>query len=528
MPTRTWALPVMLMMSFVLLLSSCSKSPKLAAFIPSDAATVTSINLNQLLDNADAKNIDDISFVKMARQELRNENPQIASIVDDIIADPTSTGLDLREDLILAVDKESNFIALAAMHKQSKFEDFVNDIASKNGIDISIEKKSGYKQFEVTGAKVAFNGDVAMFIIANHDDAMLAHLFDLKKSESMASNKMFANHWKNRGAIAVWMGMDKIIDLAELLNGYDIMAFSGLPEDYMDAVKNCNISCNLVFDKGAFRLAFETQGIDSKWMKEYKQDFNGDLVKYMPEKCLATLAYSCKMDKVVEMLAKSDEADIDVDETIAGGKSMRQLMKAFGGSLLVDMFDIVGSGDDIVPQFALALDLVDADAIRAVLDDAGMEKEGDIYKAPDFGFGNLMVCISDKALYITNSREAASKFSSGGYSNSMKGVASKVKKGNYFYADLNLGHYPASVTSLLPGNLSSLLSQWLDYTEVQSLSDTRGEWAIYLTEKKENSLLYTLRFIDKNLMELTNLTENLGTSNDDIDDYETDDYVFEF
>jgi hypothetical protein len=97
----------------------------------------------------------------------------------------------------------------------------------------------------------------------------------------------------------------------------------------------------------------------------------------------------------------------------------------------------------------------------------------------------------------------------------MKGIASKVKKGNYFYADLNLSHYPTSVTSLIPENIAQLLSQYLDHTEALMLNKNEGEWAIYLNEKKENSLLATLHFVDNNLMTFSNLAESFGGSSYD-------------
>lgn len=521
---------ILAMLALVMLLASCSKSPVTAAYIPSDALMVTNINVKQLLDRADAKNIDNISFVKLARQELRSENAQLSSLIDDIIANPTSTGLDLREDVVLFVTKSGDLAMIAPMHKESKFESFLNEMASKSGIHCTISKKEGFKSADLETATATFNGDVAIIPInAKNEELLAGNLYSLGKDNSMAKNKNFANHWKNRSEVGAWMDMNNLFALAEEFTGEDLTSTVGLPKEYIDELRKGSFSLNLFFDKGAIRIVTQVQGISDKIINEYKQDFNKDLVKYMPEKCLATIAFSYNMDKAVEMLENNGE--IDIDEPVANDKSLKQILPAFGGSVLLDLFDFGSDGSDITPLLALATDIKDAATVRELIDSFGLEKKGDNYIVPDLGLGELTISINDKALYITNSPEAATQFANGGYKESMKNVASQVKKGNYMYMDLNLAHYPANVTSLIPSNIVQMLSHFLEYTEVRSTSNTSAEWAIYISEKKENSLLATLHFIDNNLLELGNLAESLNSSSeypdysDEEDDYFIDDDV---
>ena len=158
-----------------------------------------------------------------------------------------------------------------------------------------------------------------------------------------------------------------------------------------------------------------------------------------------------------------------------------------------------------------------------MLAEAKAEKRGDIYQIPIDGIGlNLYVTINDKAIMLTNSAANAQKFVDGGYSKSMDGIASKVKKGQYFYADLNLSHYPVNVTSLIPDNVSTLLINSLDYTEAIVDSKYKSEWSIYLADKTENSLLALLHFVDNNFMLLTDLAEDLNDALGNNDSYYTD------
>ena len=504
------------MLAFVMLLASCSKGPKTASYIPNDAMVVVNLNVKQLLDKADAKNIDNISFVKLARQELRNENAQLSEILDDIIADPTSTGLDLREDILYFLNKDGDGALVISMHKESKFENFINDLATKNDISCDISKGDGYNNAELEVITIPFNKEVAIIPIkVDNPEKFADNIFNIDKDNTLAKSKNFNAHWKEHSEIGFWMDMNNLLTLVEEFESIEEL---GLPKDYVDGLRKSSFACNLVFDKGAIRFVTTMQGISDKLLKDYMQDFNSDLIKCMPEKCLAAFAFATPMERMVDMLANT--GTLDVDEPLANGMSYRDMAHALGGSFLLSLFDITTNENGIKPLLACAADIKDSKLVREILENSGFEKKGDMYVIPDFGIGEVMLCINDKAFLMTNSDEAASQFSAGSNKNGLKAIASNVKKGNYLYADLNLTHYPASVTDLIPDNLVQLLINYLDYTEAKILNDTKGEWAIYINEKKENSLLATLHFVDNNLMALANLAESLGGSSDIYDESE--------
>lgn len=504
------------MLAFVMVLASCSKGPKTAAYISDNAIMVVNVNVKQLLDKADAKNLDNISFVKLARQELRNENAQLSAFVDGIIADPLSTGLDLRDDIVLQISENGNPIMIVPMHKEAKFEKFLQELASKNGLQCNISKGDNYKMANMELITINYNGDVAIIPIDGETDAIAKELFNLEKDKSLAKNKNFNAFWKERSEIGAWMNLNNLFTLAEKFGGSDIWASSGLTQEMIDDMRKGSYACNLVFDKGAIRFVCKAQGLK---LDQYIQDFNGKLINYMPEKCLAAIAYSVKIEWISKMLQNSGEIDLEEKVTLNSDKTIKDMVNAFGGSILFSLFDITSNENGIQPMMALTADIKDANTMREIIEglakEIGIEKEGDMFIIPDFGIGKIMMCMNEKAMYVTNSTEAANQFSKGGYKDGMKGIASKVKKGNYFYADLNLSHYPTSVTSLIPENIAQLLSQYLDHTEALMLNKNDGEWAIYLNEKKENSLLATLHFVDNNLMTFSNLAESFGGSSYD-------------
>ena len=149
-----------------------------------------------------------------------------------------------------------------------------------------------------------------------------------------------------------------------------------------------------------------------------------------------------------------------------------------------------------------------------MLEDAGVEQRDGYFAIPDIGLGfGMYFAVKEKIVFSTNSEEAVQKFLAGDFGKGLKSdLASKAKKGNYYYMNLDLAAYPDAVRNLIPQNIASLLTQYLDYSELYMNSVSSGEWDIYIKDKKENSLLSTLHFVDNNLVELGKLTDSFGGS----------------
>nr|MCR5192949.1 DUF4836 family protein [Bacteroidales bacterium] len=493
--------------------------------IPDNAIGVIDVNLANVMKKVDVQNIDNVAFVKMARQELRKEDPRVSEIVDRMIKDPKSSGINLKNDMLFFIDEDQRMAIIAEVFKESKLESFLNECADLNKIKIRIDKYDGYKMADMEDFYVAYNNEVAIMIFDNRSVPYINTAMSLSKSSSLAANKNFNAYWKERKDVSAWMNFGSLIRFAEKYDDFaETLAESGLSTKYIDELKKGSVACNLDFDKGAIRFSVETQGIDSKIMKEYEQKFNSDLVKYMPEKSYLAFSYALKLNPIIDALAKDRDADVDVDEDVMAGMSIRQIVNSLGGSFVASIFDFVDNDQTgIMPLFAFAADIKDASLWRQLLDEARAEKKGDVYKISGDGFGfNLYVTLNDKAIMLTNSAANANKFVAGGYEKSMDGIVSKVKKGQYFYADLNISHYPVNVTTLIPDDVMTLLKQTLDYTEAIVDSKYKTEWSLYLADKSENSLLALIHFVDNNFMLLSDLAEDLNDALGNNDSYYTD------
>ena len=521
----------------VVTLASCSKGVDMGKYIPKDALYVLDFDMDELWDKADLDNIDQISFVKLGRQELRSENPQMADLVDAILKDPTSTGLNLKRDIAayFCYNSDIDGAVIATMHNKKKFEKFLNDFAKQNELTVKFEDKDGWRlattvsEFNVENY-VAFNGDVAMLLFSGNG---MDKVLSMKKDESLAGDKRFREYWKDRSEISMWMGMKEIVSIAEQ-NGTDVKGALGqiYGEEYWKAIENASIAGNVVFDKGVMRMVFTYQGISDKIMKQYMQKFEGDLVDYMPEKTYATMAVAYNLEETMKVLEANEEFDINLDEEAVDGVSVRDAVSAFGGSMLFSLFDLQVDNGSVMPMMALALDIKDADIVKKLLAEAGLTAvEENVYSLEGFFNFPIYVAMNKKAVFVTNSDAALEGFKKGGNKNAMKNVAKSVKAGNYIYADLDINHYPDGVKALIPENIVVLMSKYFDYTEIKVNGTKNGEWDLYIKDKKQNSLLSTLHFVDDNLVELGNLAGSIGGGSDypEVEDtlYVEEDWDFE-
>ena len=521
----------------VVTLASCSKGVDMGKYIPKDALYVLDFDMDELWDKADLDNIDQISFVKLGRQELRSENPWAADLVDAILKDPTATGLHLKRDIAayFCYNSDIDGAVIATMHNKKKFEEFLNDFAKQNELTVKFEDKDGWRlatmvsEFNVENY-VAFNGDVAMLLFSgNGMDKMLT----LKKDESLASDKRFREYWKNRSELSMWMGMKELMSIAGQ-NGEDVQGMLSqiYGEEYWKAIENASIAGNVVFDKGVMRMVFTYQGISSKIIDKYMQKFEGDLVDYMPEKTYAAIALAYNLKETMKVLEANRELDINLDEEAMEGVTVRDAVSAFGGSMLFSLFDLQVDNGSVMPMMALALDIKDADIVKKLLAEAGLTAvEENVYSLEGFFNFPIYVALNKKAVFVTNSDAALEGFKKGGNKNAMKNVAKSVKAGNYIYADLDINHYPDGVKALIPENIVVLMSKYFDYTEIKVNGTKNGEWDLYIKDKKQNSLLSTLHFVDDNLVELGNLAGSIGGGSDypEVEDtlYVEEDWDFE-
>ena len=504
----------------VLTLASCSKGPDYGELIPNDAIAVTALDLGTLWEKGDVDNIENLSFAKLGLQQLRSDDPQTAAIVDAILKDPRSTGLDLKGDVVayFSVDKDSDIAgaAMAGVQNRKKFEAFLDKVCESNDLKLSTEDRNGWRVATMEGDygvrnMVVFNNKSAVLLF---DEDMLDDLMELKHSSSLAASRNFRQYWKDRSEVSVWMNMESIMEMAGR-SGEDLRGAVGrmYGEEFWDEIEHSSVAANIVFDKGAMRAVMTYQGISAKTLKAYMQKFNGDLVDLMPAKTYASLSVAYNLKETMRVLAADDDLGIDPNEEVTDGITLGDAVNAFGGSLIFSLFDFEVNEGSVMPMMAVAADIKDADLVRSLLEEASLTKSGDdVYVIEDLLDTPIYLALNKKALFVTNSDKALEGFKNGKVKGAMGSVAKSAREGNYFYADLDINHYPDGIRALLPENAVTLMGKYFDYAEIKTNGTKSGEFDLFIKDKKQNSLLSTLHFVDDNLVELGKLFDEIGGS----------------
>ena len=516
----------MTLFCMVLVLASCSKRPDYSRMIPKDAVFVMDIDLGQIWQKGDLENADNLSFIKLLRQELRNENAQTAAIVDGVFDNPASAGIDVRGDMAFYVDVQTNATLIATMKSQKKFEQFLQQLAGDTPLDI-VEKDGISTVSQVGGLPMTLAWDKEKVLLFVNDNPDVAKMMNLKKEESLAKNKDFSTFWDKRGDISMWFDFGNLMHLVDDLGGAEAFAELG---DYREEMEKMSGYCNFIFDKGAIRCVFESFGFDknSDIMKIPADKLNEKVLAFMPEQTFLALSYAVNMEHFLKYMSKMDMYEEMMETEVVEGVTVFDIFSSLGGSIVASLYDF-GTGEEggLLPLFAAAADVKDAAKISETMSGLGLEQENGCWVVPQIP---LYVGIKDNVIFATDDASAAAKMQKEGYKNGLKEHSKGVKKGNYLFADLDIDHYPATVSGLLPQSLVKLLRIYVDNAEFCTTNKTTGELVINLKEKKQNSLYTTLHFIDDNLMLFASLgDELLGGFGDDEDCpvYEEEFYVEE-
>lgn len=482
------------------MLSSCSTNT--GSMIPNDSYYVASVNVANVWSKADMDNVDNVAFIKLLRQELKGENAGLSEMLDKLLKEPGSCGLNIKSDLIAftspSIGKETVVIC-ANMKDASDFGYFLKDLGEKANMQIVITKESGYYFAKIDNkTSVCWDKKKAYLLIGENGKEQRDGLMTLKKEASMEGNADFDVFWKERGDAGFFIVNGNI---SEIIPNAD-----RLPLD-KESQKNVSYCCSLNFEKGAIRASCKAIGQDAEELGNLVGDkFDSDLMRYMPQKALAALSLTFNIDGLINMLAKMKGVDLN-DEIGMGDYTMKDVIGSFGGSIVAAVSDFNSKG---LPVFAVAADLTQKSIMKELLgeivDDGLMTKKTDYYY---ISLLDISIVLDNNSMLVTNDPTLRSVAGNGGGNATLINVDNNIKKGNYFYLDLNTDNYPQSLTGRMDKTALSMLNGYWDRLEVSPKGKDACEMVIYLKSADENSLAYTIHYIDNNLVQLGNLAEGI-------------------
>lgn len=481
--------------------SSCHHK-KTMSMIPDDAAMVVVINMDEIWDKGDFKHIDQLGFVQSLRKELKNENPDAAKIVNDLLEDPKSCGLNLKGDIIFFISSHNNAAFGCQVRSSSKFKKFLENLDKNTDIGFDISKENDYNFAFSKDANLAFCWDgskVYGFPSPSEKKAVKQAdiLMSIKKDNSMAKNEHFKEFMKNAGDIGVFVNYGSLIQPNEYasINKTEF-------KDLIKPLKDASSYLSLNFEEGQIKVQGKILGLEEGKYGLLTDNFNKKLTDYLPEKAFAAGTLAVNISTILKN-NKSPELD---DEIVYGSYSTREVLKSFKGSIAASIssisFDYYGNP---IPVFTIVADISNNDVIRQSLlnlsYDNRIKYDGNNYYV-DMDGNKVIIKLEGNVLMASNDPSAIDALSSGGNSKGIKKIASEAKNGNYVYLDLDIDDYPSSMKNMIDRNLVKIISGLFEKAELKFPEPYTMEFTISLQNKSENSLKHILKHIDDNLGDL--------------------------
>lgn len=492
----------------IMVLASCSKGASISSTIPDDASFVATANISNIWDKGDLKNSDNVAFIKLMRQELKKEMPELSDLVDNLIADPSSCGINFKSDIAAFSAKTigADFVVSALVRDAGKVGNFLRNISDNSDLKMNISKEDKYYLAfcDEGDFLVCWDKKKAYLMMLSSGDNIneakdyANRIMSLGDSRTMASNDNFNKYLKSHADAGLFTDMKNIMEMRN--------AFDGIPEKFAEELKKASFFVSLNFNKGDITVLYKTLGLDNKELAKITDcKFNADLLSFMQDKTLAGATFAMNVDALVSELENMQDAK-ELDEKIIKDITLRDILRSFNGSFAANISDIVENKNSFMPTFAFAADLSKNSVFKKVLDEmvgSMLERKGNNYYIKGI---DIYIALNDKVVLVTNDQSVLNTFPNGN-KNGMAQIAKEAKNGNYLYLDLGIDKYPAVITKRLNNNSIQLLKGFIKYADLKTIDKNSGELVIHLANEKQNSLAFTIHYFDDNMMQLGELAD---------------------
>ena len=497
-------LPVLLVAA--VMMASCSSGSDEAAIIPKNATLAGHIDMASLWKKANLANAENLQMVKSMREALQSEMPEMDQMVEAMLKDPSSCGLDFSHPVTFFVTtgnttNDETIVFAAAMKNRNDFTRFLLELEENADLDIDLEEQENQTIAELSmRSLLLFNDKWALVNMsrspAKTDDKMadyLNSLLTLKPEESMAKDADFKKYLAEREDISVFVNYETLTKWNADGNPATQSAYRSAGIDgLVDQLKDMKICVFGSFDKGKMTLRSMTLNVPEAFKGMVNKKFNADLLGYMPAETLVAMSYVINLENTVKTLLEGND-EVNLDEKVGiDDYTVRDVINAFGGSLVADFYGM----REGVPYFAAALDIKDADLVRNLLDEIAVQN-GDIYT---IDIAPLAIYLNNNVLLLSTDPAVIDNARMGGKSNGLMAVADKAGKGNYFYMNLDIQAWPdelLSMAGLYDNPIAEIILSMFDHAEAQSSTPTEGHFTLFMADKEQNSLAYILQEVDK-------------------------------
>lgn len=298
----------------VFLLASCSSSPENLKLIPTSTKAVSVIDIYSIGKKGKLDEVSKMKFFRTFKKEIRNENKRVARIIDELVEDPSLSGINFNNDLfayLIDEAKDEKFICFSTeINDQEKFSEFIEDILGELEIDYDVEKEKNYTYALIDKEVVlGWDEDKAVLLIAQNRrsrknlDFEIEILMELEEKDQISVNKNFNSFYKNKKDISLWFSTDLFEDSYDFKNIEKQLDFE-LTDNYFSSFLNFeDESISLLTDFSGNRDVQKLLEENDIW----DNSFNENLLSYFPEESFATVSFSLNPTACYDIFAKEYE-----------------------------------------------------------------------------------------------------------------------------------------------------------------------------------------------------------------------------
>ncbi len=318
------------------LFTACQQDPPPAtdslAYIPKDAAMVTAIRTQQLMDKADFASLKAGKGYQEMLRKAREENAALARVLED----PKQAGIDLQQNAYVSVLMEGESPGMVVVSFS------VADRAALEKLmeGLAMEARPVSNDFKMAGSSgdaiMAWNDNSLLLgVPMNKQDAEaeLQRMMELKPDQSVASNPELRQELDADYDVLNWFSSDFILQS-------DNWKASGNLLNYSDE--------ELQGQSVAHRLTFEDGAVESYWVPQlqgrikndlgmfFRDDVDTDFITKAPAgKPSFLLSAAFDINGVNQLLVEKYSKGMAESALSQFGVSATDLLKAFKGDMML-------------------------------------------------------------------------------------------------------------------------------------------------------------------------------------------------
>jgi hypothetical protein len=327
-----------LLLFVLILLNACSKPAAVLDAIPENAALVGVLDMAEWAKSAEKPYMSNL--IDDLKNNLDQSSPEANELLNKIIKNPQSTGIDFRERVYAYYFQNSNqntYIGVNLPLRDGKsFQKFLQDLAEQDGGSLDIQSESTFKYVSENDIAIGWDDSKAMMLVAENRSGsrgiieQMKSQFEMDPTQSISSQSSFVEFNKRDLTLAVWGNMDLISEMqnlpiqkpADINEPIILMAFLTMSNDAMSLRAEVSPKVNLM----EIATGFDMLGTN----------FDPDGMKLLPKNSYLVTGFAMNPSGMYDfMRSEGLTRDLSYELETNFGWTLDDLMNNLNGSIVL-------------------------------------------------------------------------------------------------------------------------------------------------------------------------------------------------